>query len=176
MATNSENIKVGAGVLSVGDYVTAGGAGTLVDIGHVNSPITLAVSYEDFEVGSERVAAVLDKYPQMMRAKIKAPMTESFTDHIQMAMRQAAANQSGISPDFTLEVGEPTQRYHQVEIVTPGTGTTKTRTWTFWKTIVESIAETPFAKGAEQLYEVVFDCCLDESVVAAGKIFKLVET
>ncbi len=175
MATDTAKIMVGVGVVSIGDYVTAGGAGSLVDVGHTKGPATLALTYEDFEVTSERTTGVLKKVPQGVRAKLKVPITEAVAENIRVAMRQPSANLTGTPPDLVLEVGEIVEQYHQISIVGPGVGTTGVRTITIWRGIVESLAEIPFARGAEQLFELVIDCLLDETVSAAGKIMKIVD-
>lgn len=175
MATSTANIIVGAATVSIGDYVTAGGAGSLTDVGHTKSPTTLASTYEDFEVISERVGGVLKKVPQMTRHKFKASLTEATIEHMRIAMRQPSANVSGTPPDLTLRVGASAEQYHQFTLVTVGVGTTAVRTLTIWRGIVESVSEIPYAKGAEQMFEIVIDALLDETVATADKFFKVVD-
>lgn len=176
MATSTDNIVIGAGVVSVGAWVTAGGAGSLTDVGHTKTPVTLAITHELFEVTSERVGGVVRSVPQMTRAKLKVPMQEGTPEHWRIALRQAAANLTGAPPDLTLVVGEAAEQEHQVQVVTPGLGSTNVRTFTFWKCTLESVSEVPFAKGGEQIIEITFDVLLDESLATDDKLFKMVET
>jgi len=71
MATDTTNIEAGAAVVSVGAWVTAGGAGSLTDVGHMKGPVTLTPSREDYDIKSERAFGVLKKIPQDSIVKIK---------------------------------------------------------------------------------------------------------
>lgn len=141
------------------------------------TPVTLAPSFEDFEVVSERAQGVMDKYPQLARYKVKIPIMEAIMANFTMALREPTANQTGTPPDLTLKVDGPAvKKYHQVTIVGKGTGTTGVRTITVFKGSIESVSEVPFAKGAEELLEIVIDCLWDDTIAAAaGRILKIVD-
>jgi len=175
MATDATKILVGAGVVSLGDYVSAGGSGTLTDVGHTKNPVTFAPTFENFEIRGERAFGPIRISPQDMSLAIKVPMMEAVLEKYRIALRQPAANKSGTAPNETLLVGQPAEQYHQLQIVGPGLGTTKVRTCTFWKCIVEAVAEVPFAKAAEQMLDVTFRALFDDSVTTADKFGKIVD-
>ena len=179
MATDSNKVLVGAAVVSVGAYVTAAGAGTLTDVGHTKSPVTLAPNVQVFDVKSERAFGTIKKVPLDMELKLKIPYLECTAEALRTAMRQPSGNVSGSGVNLTVRVGDPKEQYHQIQIVGPGPsgGTAAaTRTITFWKCIVDSVAEIPFAKGDSSVYEVVFAILYDDSVSAADKFFKQVDS
>ena len=176
MATDTTKILVGAGVVSIGDFVTAGGAGSLVDVGHTKEPVAMSSSFTDFDVTSERALGILRKIPQDMAVGIRIPMLETIPDRLAIALRQPAANVSGIAPDETILVGGPVEQYHQIEIVGPGPGTLGIRTITAWRGIVIEVAEMAFAKGDSMVYNVTLALMLDDSVATADKFFKQIDT
>lgn len=176
MATDSSKIMVGAGVVSIGAYVTAGGAGTLTDVGHTKEPVVMAAGYTDFDVTSERAFGVLKKVPQDMAITIRVPMLEVIPENLRVAMRQPAANLTGTTPNETLLVGDPQEQYHQVEVVGPSPGTSGLRTITLWKMIVMELAEVPFAKGDTQVFNVTMMAMYDDSLATADKFFKSVDS
>jgi len=175
MATNTANVKIGAAAVSIGAYVTAGGAGSLTDVGHTKSGTTLAPSFNDYDSKSEQAFGTLKKVPQDGSIKLKVHMMEATLELLRVAMRQAAANLTGTPPNLTLRVGPFIEQYHQIQVAVPGVGTTQARTLTLWRGSVESVAEIPYAKGAEQAYEVTFDCLWDDSIGTADKIYKVVD-
>lgn len=178
MATVTANIMVGAATVSIGAWVTAGGAGSLTDVGHTKTPVTLTGAFEDFELISERAPGVMSKINTMTRFKLKIPIIEATMANWLAALREPVANLTGTPPDEILLVGGagPAEKYHQITLVGPGLGTTGVRTLTFWRGVVESVSEVPFAKGAEQLLEVVYDILWDGTVSTLDKFFKIVET
>jgi len=177
MAQISGNICIGKAIVSIGPYVTAGGAGTLVDVGHTKGPTTLAISSENYEAVSEQAPAPVEQVPTNTHYKIKIPMEEATVDNLLIATREPVANKSGTPPALTLRVGGPTgKKYHQVQIITAGLGATLVRTITIWKAMVEAISEIPFAKGGEQLLEVTLNCLWDDTVTTADKVLKTVDS
>src|SRR5881628_3615139 len=116
MATDATKILVGAGVVSIGDYVSGGGAGTLVDVGHTKAPITIAPAFTDYLVKSERAIGIIKQVPTDLVVTIKVDMMEGTLDHWLIAFRQPSANLSGTLPNMTLRVGIPVEVYHQVQI------------------------------------------------------------
>lgn len=175
MTTSTANIMVGAATVSESAYVTAGGAGSFTDLGHTKTPVTLAISFEDYEVKSERAFGTLKKVPQTAKVALKIPMTEAVLENYRIVTRQPAANLTGTPPDMTLLVGDQLEQYHQMKLDIPGVGTTGARTMTLWKCIIESLAELPFAKGLEQLLEMTMDVLYDDSVATDDKFFKIVD-
>ena len=172
MATDISKVVGGGAEVSVSAYVTAGGAGSFVDVGHIKSPAILAVTREDFDIKSERAIGTLKKFPVDMKVTLKVSISEAVMENVRVAFGQPAANMTGTPPDLILEVGEHAEQYHQLKLVQKGVGTTGVRTLLLWRAIVESVAEVQFAKAGEQMYEITFDVLNDESVAAAGKFFK----
>ena len=176
MATDTNNIFVGAATVSIGAWVTAGGAGSLTDVGHMKGPASLAPAFEDYKVNSERAFGALKSIPVNGSLKLNLDLQEVTIEHLRIAFRQPAANKSGTSPDFTLRIGDFTEQYHQVTVVATGGGTTGVRTITLWRAAVESCGEIPFAKSEEQHLPLALDCMYDDSVTTADKFGKIVET
>ena len=172
MATNTANVLVGVGVISISPYVTAAGAGTFVDMGHLKTPGSIQITYEDYEVKSERAFGTIKKVPQTAKVMLKVPAMEATGEFWRTATRQPAANLAGTPPNLTLLVGDQAEQYHQLQIVAVGVGTTGVRTFLLWRCIVETLAEIPFAKGGEQMLEMTFDVLYDDSVSTDDKFFK----
>ena len=171
----------GGATVSIGDYVTAGGAGTLVDVGYTEGPTELTVTWEDYELNPEQEPGVIDIFHINTAASLKVPMLESSVPNIRRALRLPAANQTGIGDNLTLEIGgaglneSDAETYTQLSLVGRGPGTTNVRTITGWKLIPESADPIGFQKGSPSLVGVTFRVLLDPSVAAAGKHLKSVD-
>ncbi len=180
MATDTSKILVGAGVVSLGDYVAAGSGGTLIDVGHCKEPVVMTAAYTDFDVVSERAFGILRKVPQDMAITIRVPQLEVTPERMRVALRQPSGNLSGVSPNETLLVGDPAstdaELYKQIEIVGPGLGSTLVRTVTAWKCVVMELAEIAFAKGDSMVFNVTFGVLYDDSVSTADKFFKSIDS
>ena len=175
MATNTSNIFAGAAVVSIGNYVSQGGAGSLTDVGHMKAPVSLSPSFEDYEIKSERAFGTLKRIPIDGSLKLSVDLSEVTAEHLRIAFRQASANKTGTSPDFTLLIGDFTEQYHQITVVATGPGTTGVRTATLWRAYVEALGEIPFAKGEEQHLALTFDCLYDDTVTTNDKFGKIVD-
>lgn len=176
MATNTNNICIGAATVSVGAYVSAGGAGTLTDVGHTKEAVTLTPAFEDYSVTSERAFGVLKKIPIGGSFKLTVPIIEATMENYRVAFRQASGSTTGTAPNITLRVGDFAQNYHQVSIVSAGVGSTGTRTITIWRAIVENLEAIPYGKTGEQMLKVTFDCLYDDTLATADKFLKLVDS
>jgi len=176
MATDTTQIHIGAATVSVGAWVTAGGAGSLTDVGHMKGPATLTPSFEDYEIKSERAFGTLKREPQDAKLSLALDLQETTGEHMRIAFRQPAANLTGTSPDKTLRIGDMAEQYHQITLVATGPGTTNVRTLTLWRGFVESTGAIPYAKGEEQHYPVTFDILYDDSVTSLDKFGKQVDT
>lgn len=179
MATTTSNIAIGAAAVTIGAYVTAGGAqGTMVDVGHTKGPTTLTVNGQDYPIATEQSFGAIRKIPLSADVKVKVLIDEATLANMRIAFRQASGNLSGTAPNATLLVGNITEQYHQIQIVTKGTGgtTVATRTFTIWRGIIESVDEIPFGKAGEQTLAVTIHCMYDDSVATADKFFKVVDS
>ena len=181
MATNTGNIAIGACQVLVGAYVTAGAAqGTMVDCGHTKGPTTLNVTGNDYEIATEQSFGTIRKIPISATVKLKVLIDEATLANMRIAFRQATGQLTGTAPNATLLVGNITEQYHQIQLVTKGTGTSPTtaatRTITIWRGIIESVAEIPFGKAGEQTLETTIDCLYDDTVATGDKFLKVVDS
>lgn len=178
MATNTGNICIGAAQVSIGAYVTAGGAGTLTDVGHTKGPTTLEATYNDYEIVTEQSFGAIRRIPISAAIKVKVMMDEATLDNLRVATRQVSGNLSGSAPNKTLLVGNISEQYHQVQIIGKGPGSTTpaTRTITAWRAIVETVTAISFGKQPEETFEVTFSLMFDDSVSTSDKFFKVVDS
>ncbi len=176
MAVSAAKILIGAATVSIGDWVTAAGAGSLVDVGHTKAPATITPNFEHVEITSERAVGALKLIPIDGSYSLKVSILEGVLANFQLAAKNADGNVTGTPPDLIFEVGEAAERYHQITLTgIPGVGTTSVRTITIWRAAVESVAEVSFGKGVEQMLEVTFRILHDDSVSALGKFMKIVD-
>lgn len=176
MATSTANTLIGAGTVSIGDWVTAGGAGSLTDVGHTNAPIDVTHAFEDHETKSERAKGTIKRTPMDMTVTVKVPMLEATLEHWRILSRQAAANLTGTPPDLTLRVGQPVAQYHQMTIVGPGLGSGSVRTVTLWRAIVMEVGPIQFAKGGDMVFDVTFGILEDDTLGTADTFYKVVDS
>lgn len=175
MATDATKVITGAGTFSIGAYVTAGGAGSLVDVGYSNAPFELTPEFENTEIESENQQGVIKSVPTKTGYTLKVPILESDPEHLRIALGQPAANLTGTAPDETLRVGDRTEQYHQGTLATSGIGTTGARTFTFWKLQILSMDPIQIGKAVAQMYNAVFRVMPDTSVTTLDKFFKQVD-
>jgi hypothetical protein len=175
MATNTANICIGAATVSIGAYVAAGGAATLIDVGHTKEAVTLTPAFEDYAIMSERAFGPLKKIPIGGTFKLAVSLIESTIENYRVAFRQAGGSTSGTAPNLTLRVGDFAQQYHQIQIVSAGVGSTAVRTITAWRAIVESVEAVQYGKTGEQRLDLLFDLMYDDSVSTADKFLKIVD-
>ena len=175
MATDSTKIMVGAGTFSIGDYTSAGGAGSLTDVGDILTPYEIGSEFANFDVETERATGIVATYPLTDGHTIKVAMAESDPTWLRIAMGQPSANLTGTTPDKRLLVGDRAAQYHQATLVATGIGTTGVRTWTFWKLQVLSKEPIQVGKGVVQSYVVTFRALRDSTVATADKYYKQVD-
>lgn len=176
MPTNTANLLIGPATISVGDWVTAGGAGTLTDVGHTKGGTKLAPQFNDVDIDSDQSFGALRKFPASGSFSIKIPMEEITLENLRRAMRQPSANVTGAAPNQTLLLGAPAEQYLQVQMVGPGLGTNKVRTATLWRCIVSEVAELGINKEGAQLLDVTLMVLYDDSVATADKFGTIVDS
>jgi len=184
MAATRKNFVIApVSMISIGDYVAAAGAGSLTDLGYTESPISLENAFENHEVTADQTLGAHRAPPTKMSVKLKFIMKESLLENWRIALRQAAAQKTGTTPNFILAVADPVEQYHQVAFVTKAvegpTGTKGTRTITVWRGVVESVEAVAFGKDSEQLLSVTLACLYDDTVTTpttAGTYYKVVDT
>ena len=176
MAQDTTKIVVGRALVYISDYVTAGGAGTFVEVGHTNAPSTLTAAFDNFDVETEQALGIVKTVPIRSNFSLRVPMLEVTVSRIGKALRQPVANVTGTTPNFSLAVGDAVEIYHQLKLESYGHGTTAVRTVTLWKCQAATIADIPFAKAGTQLLDVTFRVIKDDSVATLDKYFKIVDT
>lgn len=181
MGVDPKKIAIGAGVLSVGPYVAAGAAGTLVDAGLTKEATSLLYKVAKYEYGNgEQVFSAQGAAPTDVEMELKAVMAEADLEKLQWLLSQPAANLTGTAPNKSLLLGEPVEMYHQVQLVTKGVkgtnGTAASRTFTGWRGYIKNVEEIKFAKGSEQLFSVTIGFFEDLTVSTGDKFGKLADT
>lgn len=169
-----DNSKIigGAAKLSVGPYVTAGGAATLVDWGELAEPPKLQGSRKYADIQGERQIGTIKKFLTDYDCMILFKLLENQPEFFRAWASQPAANKTGTAPNETVLVGTPVIEYFQVQLVVPGYGTTGIDTYTGWKGVFMNPGEIPFAKGAPQDISGAFQLLPDTSVTTADKNYK----
>jgi len=176
MAGSSGNLLIGAGVVTIGAWVTNGGAGTLADVGYIEAGIVLQDTAEDFLAETENTQGALKSVPMRKTVTLQIPMAEATLANWKLAMRQAAANLTGTVPNQTLLVKNETETYYQAQVVTKGPGTTGVRTITLWRLAGNAREAVTFTKSGKQVLNVTFNVLEDDSFSAGGsQWYKIVD-
>lgn len=178
MATTDGNVLIGAATVSIGAWVSAGGAGSLTDVGHTKDPSTIGVAHENYEQPSESQMGPVKIVPTKMGITVKIPILECTPDLLAIAMRQATANVTGTAPNKTVLIGDPVEQYHQIMLVSKGPGSTTqgTRTITIWKAQVTNVGEWAHGKAVPQAPDITLTLLKDNTVTTNGKYFKIVDS
>ena len=182
MANNSGLFSLGRADISISAWVTAGGAGTFTDIGHLEGDAMLEFDREDLMEGSEQVLGSLFSEPIKFGARLKFAAKESSLDNMQKYLGQPAANLSGIVPNKTLLIGDPVATYYQIKVVTKGERTAQgattaaAQTWTFWRMAIQKPEPLVMSKAKVRLLGFTLEAINDESVTTADKHGKVVNS
>lgn len=152
MSDTVTNILFGAHkTLSLGPYVTAKGAGTLVEVGATDGGVkydpkpSYHEQYIDRRLGAVKAVPIKSEWDWVMK------LIESTIDNWVTAFHQPTANKSGTTPNFTLLLDMSAQEiYYQAQLVVPGLGTTATRTLTAWRCWIKALGSVEFKKDAAQ--------------------------
>lgn len=179
MANDIKRIEIGAGTISVSDYVTAGGAGSYVDIGYTEGPATIEVPRTMYEVKPDQVLGGIRAVPTEYGIDLKFAMIEAAGANAVWALGQAAGNLTGTPPNTTMLIGDPIELYKQMKLVTKGgrltaVGVDATQTWTFWRCFVKALDAIGVTKAKEKVLGVTMGVLYDESVATADKYGKVV--
>lgn len=175
MAQDVTKIMVGAGVLSLGDYVTAGGAGSLSDAGFTLDDFQLTSNQENFDVEVEQTTGTVLTSKVKTEFTLKCTFAQAEAELLRVLLAQPSGNKSGTGANLTLRVGNAATQYHQATLVVPGPGTTGVRTLTFWKLQILTSDPIPFGKKVVQKYGATFRLLYDSTVSTADKFFKQVD-
>lgn len=176
MAVTLTNILIKAGIVSIGDYVTAKGAGTLADAGATIGGISLQVKTETHVTEADQYLGELMRTPSKRTAELKFVMEESDLEKWRLMSEQPAANLTGVAPNKTLLTdADAAEQYHQIAITTKGVGTTKVRTITLWRCVIVNSEPISFKKDEEQKVAVTVAVLEEISGTGLDTLFKTVD-
>jgi hypothetical protein len=117
--------------------------------------------------------------PSKREYELKIPMMQAELEKARVAMGQPAANLTGTPPDLTLNVdANAGEQYHQIKVIAAGggVGTTGARTCSYWRCYLKSVAEIPFLKDGEQMYDMTFGVLYEETGTGSDTICKWADT
>ena len=180
MANDLKNVAIGGAVVSIADWAANGGATGHVDLGILKDPPELTPAQENYEPEFESLPGAPVAYPTKDGFEIKLALAEVTPDNIGMFLRQPTGNVTGSAPNKTGLVGDSTEQYKSVKIVTKGgtgaLGTRATRTLTLHRCVVRKTESITFGKGKEQLLIVTLGVLYDTTVTTNDKFFKIVDS
>ena len=167
--------------LSIGDWVTAGGAGSLTDVGYLKEGSVMSFALGEHAITPDNVPTPVRLVPTTKEVGLKAMLQEVDLDKLAYLLNQPSANLTGIAPNKSLLGGALEEQYKQVTLVTKGiagaTALAATRTITLWRCRVKIDGDVTFsAKSGEQLFSATIMALWDDSVATADKVFKVVDS
>lgn len=179
MAVDITKVKCRAGVVSVGDYVTAKGAGTLVDVGLTKGGVTIGYKPTYHAIEGDQHLGELAGIPTKREIDVKFAMSQTEAEKFRLAMEQPAGNVTGTLPNQTfLADANSTEQYHQVSlsIAGGGVGTTGLRLITFWRCVFTACDPIGYKKDNEQMYAVTMRVYQELTGTGNDTFFKQVDT
>lgn len=177
MAVTVANILVKSAVVSIGDYVTAKGAGSLTDVGATLGGASIGVTHTLKRLETDQQLGEVGGVPSKRVMELKFAMIESDMEKFRIAFGQPAANKTGAPPNYTLVVdADAAEQYHQLSFVSKGTGTTKVRTITFWRCAVVGIEPVAYKKDDQQTYTVTVAVFQETTGAGLDTFCKIVDT
>ncbi len=177
MAGDRDKIIVDAhATFNIGAYVTAKGAGTLVDVGFTQDGVSFKPTVEHKMVEVDQHLAAIRAVPMKREYEIKVKILESQMEHLRVAMGQPDANLTGAPPDETLDIDDDAgEQYHQISLVGTGLGTTKVRTLTFWRCFIKDVAEIAMKKDEVAFIELTIGVLRETTGAGNDDVMKWVE-
>jgi len=180
MSVTLPSVKVRAGVVSFGDYVTAKGAGTLVDAGLTKGGVTIGPKTAYHHIEGDQYLGELSSIPTKRELELKFTMTETDTAKLLMVTNEDAATyRAGTTPNFTVNVdADARERYQQMMLSIPGggVGSTGLRVMTFWRTVVTACDPIGYKKDVEQMYAVTVKVLQEISGTGLDTFYRQVDT
>lgn len=179
MSITLANVKVKAGVVSIGPYVTAKAAGTLVDVGLTKGGVTIGPKTSYHHIEGDQHLGELSSIPTKRELEMKFTMTETDALKLLLVTEQPDANKSGTTPNFTINVdADAPEQYHQIalSITGGGTGTTGLRLMTFWRAVVTACDPIGYKKDVEQMYAVTVKILQEISGTGTDTFYRQVDT
>jgi|SRR3972149_4504034 len=178
MAENLANVVYGLDnfVISIGAYVTAKGAGTLVDVGITEGGLEIDWGEDSLDIYADRHLGALSQEPIKRTATLKFVMKEVTPANALHIFGAVAGDSTGTPPNLTVEPGadNPAQ-YKQIQAVGHGQGSTKVRTYTFWRARRTGAVKLPQKKNEEQKWEVTYQLLQEITGAVPSSFFKFVD-
>ena len=174
MSVTTTNIIVGSGTLSVGEYVTAGGAGSLTDVGATDGGVSITPNLSVLDIFVDQQITAIAGAKTKSEYILKTNLMESTLGLLAMAWGQPASNVAGgifyVGDDMTLP-------YKQLSFVGRAAGAPAglTRTLTCWRAVAYKTGEHSYKKDKETFIPIEFKLYLDLSVTTRDKICKWVD-
>lgn len=180
MGDVSKTLVGAIGTLSIGPWVAAGGAGTLVDMGFTVEGQDVTDQIEHFDLEIDQAQGIVRSIPIKKSVSLKVALAEADLAKLQTILGQPAGNMSGTAPAVSLEVGSEAERYFQVQFTSPGPpsagGAKVTRTWTMWRCSLKRDA-MPLKKNGITKVGVTITVLEDLSITGGNKgtFYKITE-
>jgi hypothetical protein len=176
-ALDVTKIVVGAhSKIEVAPWVTAKGAGTFADAGASNGGLTFEEKVEHHMVEIDQRLGPVSAHPKKREGEIKVKYSQAEIDNLRIALGKPSGSVTGTPPDFTFKSDfSATEQYYQIKVTGKGLGTTKVRTWTFWRCFAKAMAPIPQKKDSEQFFEVTFGV-LEETTGSGTDSWQVVES
>jgi hypothetical protein len=179
VAVDLSKVKVKAAVVSLGDYVTAKGAGTLVDVGLTKGGVTIGYKPTYYPIEGDQHLGELAGIPTKREVELKFTMTQTEAEKLRLITEQPAANFTGAPPNITGNVdANAVEQYHQVKlsIAGGGVGTLGLREMTFWRCVFVACDPIPYKKDGEQLYAVTVRVYQEITGTGTDSFYRQVDT
>jgi len=179
MSVTLASVKVRAGVVSFGDYVTAKGAGTLVDVGLTKGGVTIGPKTAYHHIEGDQYLGELSSIPTKRELEMKFTMTQTEAEKLRFAIEQPAGNVTGTPPNLTANIdADAREQYHQLQlsITGGGVGSTGLRVMTFWRCVVTAVDPIGYKKDLEQMYAVTVKVLQEISGTGTDSFYRQVDT
>lgn len=181
MALDLTKVAIGGADVQIADWAANTGATGYVSVGILKDPPELAFSPENYMPEFESLPGAPVSFPNKDKGTLKVVMAECDLVKLQWILQQPTANLSGTDPNRTLLIGDRTEQYKSIKIITKGItgsgGTRATRTVSVYRVAaVGKIDPVTFGKSKEQLFSVTFDVLYDTTVTTNDRWAKIVDT
>jgi hypothetical protein len=179
VAVDISKVKCRAGVVSFGDYVTAKGAGTLVDVGLTKGGVMIGYKGTYHPIEGDQHLGELAGIPTKREIELKFTMSQTEAEKLRVVTEQPAGNVTGTPPNLTAAIdANALEQYHQVavSIVGGGVGSTGLRVLTFWRCVFTAVDPFGYKKDGEQMYAVTVRVYQEVTGAGVDSFYRQVDT
>ena len=177
MADSVLNVLQGGAVVSLGAWVTAGGAGTLTDVGIIQGGLKFDDKRTYHKIEYDHHLGELKANCTKRTAQIKFKVGEMSLRNLALSLDGLGMLGTSTSPNNSiLHNPDAVATELQCQFTAPGLGTNKLRTFTAWKGVVTAHSPIDFSKTVEQSTEFTIDLLQDLTVVTADQDYKFVDS